>query len=91
MLSAKALDEFSVEVVFSERLQLSSALMANNYNIGNLGSPNSVTITSTPNVYKLTFASALPNGENKLTVNNLSDLAGNPIAQNSLASFFYLN
>jgi hypothetical protein len=90
LLSAKALDEFSVEVVFSERLQLSSALMANNYNIGNLGSPNSVSLTSIPNIYKLTFASALPNGENKLTVNNLSDLAGNPIAQNSSASFFYL-
>lgn len=90
LLSAKALDEFSVEVVFSERLQLSSALMADNYNIGNLGSPNSVSLTSIPNIYKLTFASALPNGENKLTVNNLSDLAGNPIAQNSSASFFYL-
>ncbi|RZL31239.1 MAG: lamin tail domain-containing protein, partial [Pedobacter sp.] len=90
LLSAKALDEFNVEVVFSERLQLSSALMANNYAINNSGSPNNVTTTSNPNVYKLTFASALPSGEYKLTVNNLKDLADNPIAGNSAASFFYL-
>lgn len=88
--SAKALDEFSVEVVFSERLQPSSALMANNYMLSNLGNPVNVANTTIANVYKLTFVSALPNGENKLTVNNLSDLAGNPIAPNSSASFFYL-
>lgn len=90
LLSAKALDEFSIEVVFSERLQPSSALMANNYMVSNLGNPVNVANTAIANVYKLTFASALPSGENKLTVNNLSDLTGNPIAPNSSASFFYL-
>lgn len=88
--SAKALDEFSIEVVFSERLQPSSALMANNYMLSNLGNPVNVANTAIANVYKLTFASALPSGENKLIINNLSDLAGNPIAPNSSASFFYL-
>ncbi|MES2447814.1 MAG: lamin tail domain-containing protein [Bacteroidota bacterium] len=90
LLSAKALDEFNIEVVFSERLQVSSALMASNYTVTNLGNPVNVSNTTIANVYKLTFASALPNGENKLTVHNLSDLAGNPIVANSLASFFYL-
>ncbi|RZJ74394.1 MAG: hypothetical protein EOO47_21225, partial [Flavobacterium sp.] len=69
LLSAKALDEFSVEVVFSERLQVSSALMASNYTVSNLGNSINVSNTTMANVHKLTFASALPNGENKLTVN----------------------
>ena len=90
LLSAKALDEFNIEVVFSERLQVPSALMASNYMLSNLGNPVNVSNTIMANVHKLTFASALPNGENKLTVNNLSDLAGNPIAANSSSSFFYL-
>lgn len=88
--SAKILDEFNVEASFSERMQLSSALMASNYNLTNLGVPTAVTATSIANVYKLTYASALPSGEYKLTVNNVKDLAGNLISSSNTATFFYV-
>jgi hypothetical protein len=88
LVSAKALDEFNVEAVFSERLQ-ASALMANNFTITNLGTPITVTAT-TGNAYKLTFASALPSGDYKLTVSNVKDLKGNQIGGNNTATFFYV-
>ncbi|WP_316768773.1 lamin tail domain-containing protein [Pedobacter frigiditerrae] len=90
LVSAKVLDELNVEVVFSERLQPSSALMANNYAVANLSAPTSVTATSIANVYKLTFASALPSGDYKLTVTGVRDLKGNQIGANNTATFFYV-
>jgi len=90
LVSAKVLDEFNVEATFSERLQVSSALMASNYNLTNLGMPTAVTATTIANVYKLTYVSALPSGEYKLTVNNVKDLAGNQITSNNGATFFYV-
>ncbi|MBB2145617.1 hypothetical protein GM921_08985 [Pedobacter sp. LMG 31464] len=90
LVSAKVLDELTIEAVFSERLESTSALMANNYTIANLGNPTSITTTSLPTVYKLTYASALPSGDYKLTVNDLKDLKGNLIGANNTASFFYL-
>jgi hypothetical protein len=90
LLSAKVLDEFNVEAVFSERLQPSSALMANNYTVINVNGPTSVTATSLANVYKLTFVSALPSGDYKLTVTGVKDLKGNQIAANNTATFFYV-
>ncbi|MFA6275709.1 MAG: lamin tail domain-containing protein [Pedobacter sp.] len=90
LVSAKVLDEFSIEAVFSERLESSSASMANNYTIANLGNPTSINVTSLPTVYKLTYASALPSGDYKLTVNGVKDLKGNVIDVNNTASFFYL-
>ncbi|MFI5452044.1 lamin tail domain-containing protein [Pedobacter sp. UC225_61] len=90
LVSAKALDEFTVEAIFSERLESSSALMENNYAIANLGNPVSITTTSVPTVYKLTYPSALPSGDYKLTVNNVKDLKGNVIGVNNATSFFYL-
>ncbi|TCC94486.1 hypothetical protein EZ428_06870 [Pedobacter frigiditerrae] len=90
LASAKVLDEFNVEAVFSERLQPSSALMANNYTVANLSAPTSITATSLANVYKLTFASALPSGDYKLTVTGVKDLKGNQIEANNTASFFYV-
>jgi hypothetical protein len=90
LVSAKVLDEFTIEAIFSERLESSSALMANNYSIVNLGNPTSITATSLPTVYKLTYPLALPSGDYKLTVNNVKDLKGNLIGANTTASFFYL-
>ncbi|TKC04735.1 hypothetical protein FA048_18805 [Pedobacter polaris] len=89
LVSAKVLDEFNVEAVFSERLQPASALMASNYSTS-LGTPIAVTATSNANVYKLTFASPLPSGGYKLTVTNVKDLKGNQIGTANTASFFYV-
>lgn len=89
LVSAKAIDAFNVEAVFSERLEVTSGLLSNNYNIATIGSPSSVTAIGN-NTYKLNFSSALPNGEYKLTVNNVKDLKGNLIGANNTASFFYV-
>ena len=88
LVSAKVLDEFNVEAIFSERLQ-SSALTASNYTLSNLGTPTTITAIS-GNSYKLTFNLALPTGEYKLTVNNVRDLKGNEIITSNTATFFYV-
>jgi hypothetical protein len=90
LLSANAVSELSVDAVFSERLEGSSALMANNYLLEPLGQPSSVAATNLPNVYRLGFASALPTGDYKLTVTNVKDVKGNLINGNNKATFFYL-
>lgn len=90
LISASVADEFNVDVVFSERLESSSALMASNYQLLPVGTPNAVSTTALPNVYRLNFTSALPSGDYKLTVNNVKDVKGNVIGTNNLVSFFYL-
>ncbi len=90
LLSAKVLDEFTVEATFSEALESSSALMATNYFFEPAGGPMSISATTLSSVYKLTFASALPTGDYKLTVNNVKDLKGNQIGVNNSFSLFYI-
>ncbi len=90
LVSAKVLDEFTIEAVFSERLLPTSALLPSNYVVNLMGMPASVSATSNANVYRLTFASALPSGDYKLTVNTVKDLKGNEIGANNIVSFFYL-
>ena len=89
LLSAKAFDANTLEAVFSERLEFASGLSNTNYNVGQIGSPSSVTAIGN-NTYKLNFSSALPNGEYKLTVTNVKDLRGNVISAKNTASFFYV-
>lgn len=89
LLSANVVDEFNVDAVFSERLESTSALMANNYLLEPIGQPNTITAIS-PNTYRLGFASALPTGDYKLTVSNVKDVKGNVINANNKTSFFYL-
>jgi hypothetical protein len=90
LVSAKALDDHTIEAVFSERIELTSALMAANYAITNLSAPNSVTVTAAPNIFKLNYANALPSGDYKLVVKQVSDLSGNVIGDVNTAAFFYL-
>lgn len=90
LLSAKALDDKTIEAVFSERLTSSSALITGNYAIANLGKPMLVQATALPNVYQLVYASALPTGNYILTVSGVKDLKGNAIAKNNEAHFVYV-
>lgn len=90
LLSAKTLDEFNIEAVFSEKLELNSALSANNYKLSNLGNPLMVSQTALPNVYKLTFASPLVSGAYSLMVTNVKDLKGNVISGSNNVDFFYI-
>ncbi len=90
LLSAKALDDKTIEAVFSERLTSGSALAVANYAITNLGSPILVKATALPNVYQLVYASALPTDNYTLTVNGVKDLKGNTITKNNQAHFIYV-
>ena len=80
-----------VSVVFSEGVEQTSAETASNYAIDNsvtvssasLGADGrTVTLTTTPLALGITYT---------LTVNNVVDLASNPIAANSQAQFQYFN
>jgi len=90
LLTAKVLDENTIEATFSERISARSALISSNYRISNLGVPSEVTATILPNVYHLIYPLALSTGNYKLTVNNVEDLKGNSIVNENEASFFYL-
>ena len=90
LVSAKALDERTIEAVFSERLSAGSALATGNYAIANIGAPVSVKATALPNVYQLSYAQALSTGNYVLTVGNIKDLKGNSIAANNKAGFIYV-
>lgn len=90
LLSAKALDDKTIEAVFSERLIAGTALTASNYIITKLGSPALVKATALPNVYQLVYASALPTGNYTLTVSGVKDLKGNTIAKDNRANFIFV-
>lgn len=90
LISAKVVDEFTVEAVFSEALNSTSALMANHYLLSPLGHPTTVIATNLANVYRLSFASSLPTGDYTLTASNVKDLKNNVIATNNTSSFFYV-
>lgn len=89
LLSAKAIDEFTIEAVFSERLDNSSALLATNYLLSTVGRPTSISYVQ-GNIYRLTYPLALASGNYTLTVNQVKDLKGNLINTANSASFFYL-
>lgn len=90
LISAKAIDEFNIEAVFSEKLENTSAMLLGNYVLSQLGNPINVMATILPNVYQLTFAKALSTGTYTLTVNNLKDVKGNLINPNSKIDLFYI-
>ncbi|KQC02705.1 lamin tail domain-containing protein [Pedobacter sp. Hv1] len=90
LLSIKVVDEFTVEALFSEGLTSTTALINTNYELSKIGNPTNVVLTNLPNVYKLTFATALSSGDYTLTVNKVTDLKGNEIGTNNKASIFYV-
>lgn len=90
LLNAKAINEFTIEAMFSEKLENTSAMPLSNYTLSQLGNPIAVTTTSLPNVYQLTFATALSSGAYALTVNHLKDVKGNLMTTNSSVNLFYI-
>jgi flagellar hook assembly protein FlgD len=90
LISAKAIDEHTIEVVFSERLDPTLALQKHNYNLLNMGSPTTIATTNLPNVFMLTYGAILQSGTYKLTVNGVKDLSGNLIANNNSFSFLFV-
>lgn len=90
LISARALDGFNIEAVFSEKLETNSSISLNNYLITNFGNPSLITATALPNVYHLTFNSPFSSGSYTLTATNVKDLKGNVISANNSVDFSYI-
>lgn len=91
-IEAIALSEDEVEARFNEPMSTSSAEMGSNYTIDNgIGSPSEAEAnTGDPSIIKLSLDAPLISGQTyTLTINNITDLAGNSSGAQS-ASFTYI-
>ncbi|MBZ0242696.1 MAG: lamin tail domain-containing protein, partial [Bacteroidales bacterium] len=79
LLSAKAVDPFSVQLIFDEALAETPALNRDNFVAdNNLGKPESVAFGNNQSELILNYLEAFENGYRyTLTVSNMADLAGN--------------
>ncbi|MCC6476120.1 lamin tail domain-containing protein, partial [bacterium] len=76
------------QAYFNEALNATSANTAANYSLDNgFGAPSIAAIQGDNRTVRLTFASSFLPNTYTLTVNNVTDLAGNPVAANSQGSF----
>lgn len=82
----------TVDVLFSEAVDLTTSETETNYNVNNgIGTPTSAIRNAGNNsLVTLTFAGAFTSGQlNTLTVNNVADVNSNIIAVNSTTTFTY--
>lgn len=91
IVSANAISNNQLEVLFNEALNMPSAINPNHYQVNNnVGVPLTAAADPTnPLLIRLNFINPFPNGVNcVLTVNGVQDIAGN-ILQNGTATFVY--
>lgn len=90
IVSATPLSATNLAVLFSEKVESSTAQTVTNYNVNNgIGQPQSATLQSDERTVHLQFSSNFPNGlTNQLTVMNVTDLSGNP-SVSATANFFF--
>jgi len=86
IISVTATSETSVEVVFSEPINEDTANNVLNYQIENLP-VNAATLQTDEITVVLQTENQTENAEYTLIVNNIKDLAGNTIAQNTTVNF----
>ncbi len=90
LVSATVTSETTVSVVFSENLDPVTSSVASNYSVDNgVGSPSTAALQGDNVTVVLTFATALVPNTYTLTVNNVADVAGNPILPNSQVQFVF--
>lgn len=91
LVGANVINDKTLDVTFSEPIDVVSASSLSNYNLSNgYVSPVKVEATSLANVYRLTFEKEFSSGNYSLGVNNIQDKKGNVIAPNSSINFFYI-
>ena len=81
-----------LDIQFSENVDQATAETLTNYSVDQgIGNPSAAVLDGgDASIVHLTFATPFTNGTNYvLTANNVEDGAGNPIATNSTANFFY--
>ncbi len=91
LADASAISDTQIEVVFSEALEAVSAELATNYSISDgIGNPTAVSLESS-NTVLLTLSAPLDNGSTyELSVNGVSDLAGNPITNGTIEFTYFV-
>ena len=92
IVSAQAISSTQADVQFSEPVTQATAETATNYSVNNgLGNPATATLDASDfSIVHLTFSSPFSSGiSNTITINNITDLAGNQIASNSTTTFTY--
>ena len=90
--SATAISDRKVDVLFSEAVDKNSAELFSNYTANNgLGMPSELIVdAANPALVHLTFRNSFTNGIGyTLVVNNVKDLAGNALTQETLVFSFY--
>ncbi|SFG66502.1 lamin tail domain-containing protein [Pedobacter insulae] len=91
LLGIKVVDDYELEVTFSEKLAVSSSLVAQNYRLKEQGTnPLSVSATNESNIVRLHFTNAFETGQYSLVVHNLKDLKGNELIENNEISTFFV-
>ncbi|MFC4211392.1 lamin tail domain-containing protein [Pedobacter lithocola] len=81
----------TLDVTFSEALEISSALLKTNYNLSNqYANPDNISVTVLPNVYRLTFSKEFNSGEYLLNISDVKDKKGNVIAANTNVKFSFI-
>jgi hypothetical protein len=90
LVSATVSSETNLDVLFSETLDLATANAAGNYSVDNgMGTPTGAALQPDLMTVRLTFALAFSPNTYLLTVNNVADIALNPILPNSQIQFVF--
>jgi hypothetical protein len=88
LVSATVVTNMTLDVVFSEPVELTTSQTVTNYSVNNgVGNPASATRQVNQTTVRLVFASAMSPNNYILTVNNVTDLANNAILPNSTIGF----
>lgn len=93
IVSNTVLTPTAVDILFNEPLDITTAQTATNYSVNNsFGFPSSVTLDgSNPALVHLTFTNSLLSAVNyTLTVNGVTDIAGNAINNGTTSFSFYI-
>lgn len=85
LLSATAASNITLDVLFNEPLNETSAELTTNYNVAGIGAPQNAALDgSNDALVHLTFSTSFADNQNyTLTCNGIEDIAGNPAAQQS--------
>ena len=91
LLSASVINPTTIELLFSEALDNSSALTKTNYSINNGIVVNSVSLSTDSKKVTLSTTLNIANQTYTVVVNNVKDLAGNVISSsNNIAQYSYV-
>lgn len=87
IISATLVDEYHVDLVFSENMQKASTEDAENYQISDGVQVESAVLNADKKLVRLTTTQHLKNHQYTITINGVQDEASNPIAANSTVTY----